>query len=109
MKEQAITKELSLTDYRVRDWLIEDIGHNNMFVDIPQVQLAKELKVDRANVCRSIQRLVKLDILERDEILKKYRFNPAFLFSGSLDEGMKAKRQHKSKNRQAEAKPKWLN
>jgi len=109
MKQQAIDHDLTVTDYRIRDWLIEDIGHLDTFVDIPQHHMAKELRLNKSNVSKSIKHLVELEILQRDDFLKKYRFNKAYLFAGSLDEAMTVKRRYKNKVKAEQAKPKWLN
>jgi len=108
MKQQAISRALNWTEYRIRDYLLEDIGCTNNFETINQSRMGKDLNIKPSNVSKSLKRLVDLDILQKDLVLNKYRFNPAFAFAGSLDEGMKAKRRYKAQNYKPESVP-WLN
>jgi hypothetical protein len=91
MVEQAKSAEMTLTDYRVRDFLMGTIGLGN-FVFVNQAEVARGLNVHRISVVRSIKRLCDMQILVRGPKSGRsntYMVNPAFCFAGSLGKGVK--------------------
>lgn len=96
MQEQAeMEYPLTQTEYRVRDWLIGEIGIGN-YVFINQSEVGRRLKIDRSHVSKAIKRLVNLGILLKGPKNGKsntYMVNPAFCFSGSLINGIKARKE----------------
>jgi len=95
MTEQAkMEKPLTQTEYRVRDMLIGTIGLGN-YVYVNQAELARELRIQRADASRAIKRLIELGILlqgPKSGRSNTYMVNPAFCFSGGLGNGIKARR-----------------
>ena len=95
MSEQAKAAALTLTDYRVRDYLMGTIGIGN-YVFVNQAEVARELSVRRATVCDSIRHLVELQVLlkgPRSGRSNTYMVNPAFCFSGGLGNGIKKRKE----------------
>lgn len=94
MQEQAeMEQPLTQTEYRVRDWLIGEIGIGN-YVFVNQSEVGRRLNIDRAHVSRAIKRLIGLGILligPKSGKSNTYMVNPAFCFSGSLNKGIKAR------------------
>ena len=91
MSEQAKNATLTLTDYRVRDYLMGTIGIGN-YVYVNQAEVARQLNVHKVTVCESIKHLVKLQILlkgPRNGRSNTYMVNPAFCFSGGLGNGIR--------------------
>ena len=91
MSEQAKAATLTLTDYRVRDYLMGTIGIGN-YVYVNQAEVARQLNVRRATVCDSIKHLIALQILlqgPKSGRSNTYMVNPAFCFSGGLGNGIK--------------------
>ena len=91
MPEQAKKGILTLTDYRVRDYLMGTIGIGN-YVYVNQAEVARQLNVRRASVCDSIKHLITLQILiqgPKSGRSNTYMVNPAFCFSGGLGNGIK--------------------
>lgn len=103
MTEQAkMERPLTQTEYRVRDWIIGTIGLDN-FVHVNQSEVARELRVQRADVSRAIKRLIELEILIQGPKFGRsnsYKVHPAFCFRGSLDRAV-ASRREAIKNRKA--------
>lgn len=95
MQEQAeMDRPLTQTEYRVRDWLIGEIGIGN-YVYVNQAEVGRRLKIDRAHISHAIKRLVELEILllgPKSGRSNTYMVNPAFCFSGSLSNGLKARK-----------------
>lgn len=94
MVEQAKSNEMTLTDYRVRDFLMGTIGLGN-FVFVNQAEVARELDVRKATVCDSIRRLCDMQILikgPKSGRSNTYMVNPAFCFSGGLGNGVKQRK-----------------
>ena len=92
--EQAKSNEMTLSDYRVRDYLLATIGIGNM-VMINQREIGRELKLDKSTIFRSIKRLESFGILTRGPKNGKactFMISPAFCFSGSLKDGIKARK-----------------
>lgn len=91
MVEQAKSTSMTLTDYRVRDFLMGTIGLGN-FVFVNQAEVARELNVHKVTVCDSIKRLCEMQILlkgPKSGRSNTYMVNPAFCFSGHLGTGVK--------------------
>ena len=94
IKEQAMNSSMTLTDYRVRDYLLADLGIGNMCY-VNQAELARLLKVRKATVCESLKRLVELGILIRGPKTGRnvpFMVSPAFCFSGGLGAGVQARK-----------------
>lgn len=92
--EQAKSCRLTLSDYRVRDFLLGTIGIGN-YVFVNQSQVARELNLHKVTVCESIKKLCDLEILikgPRSGKSNTYMVNPAFCFSGGIGNGIKARR-----------------
>lgn len=96
IKEQStMTKPLTQTEYRVRDWLLGTIGVGN-YVAVNQTEIAKELNVHRVNVVKAIKRLVELGILlkgVKSGRSNSYMINPAFCFCGQIQHGIQQRKQ----------------
>lgn len=96
MQEQAeMVKPLTQTEYRVRDWLIGEIGIGN-YVFVNQAEMCRKLNIDKKNGSMAIKRLIELEILLRGPKSGRsntYMVNPAFCFSGSLNSGIKARKE----------------
>ena len=91
--KQAKSNEMTLSDYRVRDYLLATIGIGNM-VMINQREIGRELGLDKSTIFRSIKRLENFGILTRGPKNGKactFMISPAFCFSGSLKDGIKAR------------------
>lgn len=92
--EQAKSNEMTLSDYRVRDYLLGTIGIGNM-VMVNQREIGRELGLDKSTVFRSIKRLESFGILTRGPKNGKactFMISPAFCFSGNLNNGIKARK-----------------
>lgn len=96
MTEQAkMEKPLTQTEYRVRDWLLGTIGIGN-FVYVNQSEVARELRLTRANVCNAIKRLISLQILIQGPKSGKnntYMVSPAFCFAGNIGKGIQQRKE----------------
>ena len=95
MSEQAKAATLTLTDYRVRDYLMGTIGLGN-YVYVNQAEVARQLNVHKVTVCESIKHLVELQILlkgPKSGRSNTYMVNPAFCFSGALGNGIKQRKE----------------
>ena len=95
MVEQAKSHEMTLTDYRVRDFLMGTIGLGN-YVFVNQAEVARELSVHRITVFESIKRLCAMQILikgPKSGRSNTYMVNPAFCFSGGLGNGVKQRKE----------------
>lgn len=92
MTEQAeMEKPLTQTEYRVRDWLMGTIGIGN-YVYVNQADMARRLRIQRADASRAVKRLIELQILlqgPKSGRSNTYMVNPAFCFSGGLGNGIK--------------------
>ena len=91
MGEQAERNVLTVTEYRVRDWLMAKIGIGN-YASISQAEMCRKLHIDKANANRAVKRLVELGILIKGPKSGRsytYMFSPVFCFSGGLCEGVK--------------------
>lgn len=96
-------KPLTQTEYRVRDYIMGTIGIGNMCF-INQSEVARQLKIQRADVSRAIKRLISLGIViagPKSGRSLTYMINPGFCFAGSLATGIKelkkAKTEHQAK------------
>lgn len=101
--EQAKSKDMTLTDYRVRDFLMGTIGIGN-YVFVNQSEVARKLSVHKVTVCESIKRLCEMGILVKGPKSGRsntYMVSPAFCFAGGLGNGIKARKEaiknHKAK------------
>lgn len=95
MVEQAKKAEMTLTDYRVRDFLMGTIGLGN-FVHVNQSEVARQLGVHKITVCKSIKRLCEMQILlkgPKSGRSSTYMVNPAFIFKGGLGNGIEARKE----------------
>lgn len=92
LQEQAKMQEpLTQTEYRVRDWLIGEIGIGN-YVFVNQAECGRQLRIDRAHVSKAVKRLISLGILlpgPKSGRSNTYMVNPAFCFSGGLGNGIR--------------------
>ena len=96
MTEQAeMEKPLTQTEYRVRDWIMGTIGIGN-YVYVNQAEMARRLRIQRADASRAIKRLIELGILLQGPKSGKsntYMVNPAFCFSGGLGNGIQKRKE----------------
>lgn len=96
MQEQAeMENPLTQTEYRVRDWLIGEIGFGN-YVFVNQAEMGRKLKIARSHISSAIKRLINLGILiqgPKNGRSNTYMVNPSFCFSGSLSNGIKARNE----------------
>lgn len=96
MQEQAeMQHPLTQTEYRVRDWLIGEIGIGN-YVFVNQAEMARRLRINRKNAFSAIKRLIELNIIipgPKSGRSNTYMVNPAFCFSGSLKNGIQARKE----------------
>ena len=94
MTEQAEMDVLTKTEYRVRDWLMGTIGIGN-YVHVNQAEMARRLRIQRADASRAIKRLIALGILiqgPKSGRSNTYMVSPAFCFAGGLGNGLKARK-----------------
>lgn len=102
MQEQAqMINPLTQTEYRVRDWLIGEIGIGN-YVFVNQAEVGRKLRIARSHVSSAIKRLLELEILLKGPKSGKsntYMVNPAFCFSGNLKNGINARNESINNNR----------
>jgi len=105
MKEQATMKKpLTQTEYRVRDMILDAAGIGNWSI-VNQAELARQLRVQRADVSRAIKRLINVGIIEvgKEKMGKnsQYRIAPGFCFKGPMWLGQKEAKEaadiHKAK------------
>lgn len=91
IQDQAkMQKPLTQTEYRVRDWLIGEIGIGN-YVYVNQAEVARQLRLYRPDVSTAIKRLISLNILipgPKSGRSNTYMVNPAFCFAGGLGHGI---------------------
>lgn len=96
MTEQAeMERPLTQTEYRVRDWLMGTIGIGN-YVHVNQAEMARRLRIQRADASRAIKRLIDLGILiqgPKSGRSNTYMVSPAFCFAGNLENGIKARKE----------------
>lgn len=95
MEQACSEKPLSQVEYRVRDYLLGTIGIGNM-VYVNQAEVARRLNVRSASVCNAIKELIKRQIIipgPKSGRNNTYMISPAFCFSGSLDNGIKARKE----------------
>ena len=95
LMEQAVAENLTLSDYRIRDYLIGSIGIGN-YVFVNQREVARNLNLNKSTVNESIKRLLSLEILiagPKSGRSNTYMVNPALCFFGSLNDGVKARRE----------------
>lgn len=101
MEQAMMEKPLTQTEYRVRDWIIGTIGIGN-YVLVNHSECSRALRVARPNVSSAIKRLLELRILlpgPRSGRSKSYMVNPAFCFSGGLQNGIKARAEAKQQGK----------
>ena len=103
MEQALLEKPLTQTEYRVRDMLLGSIHIGNWAI-VNQAELARRLRVQRADVSRAISRLIELGIVIQGEKMgrnSQYMIAPGFAFKGGLAEGQKsvrkAEKTHKAK------------
>lgn len=96
LQEQAKMQDpLTQTEYRVRDWLIGEIGIGN-YVFVNQAECGRQLRIARTHVSAAIKRLISLGILlkgPKSGRSNTYMVNPAFCFSGALNNGIKQRNE----------------
>ena len=103
MEQAQNEKPLTQTEYRVRDMLLGSIGLGNWAI-VNQAEIARRIRVNRADVSKAIKRLIELGIVIQGGKVgrnNQYMISPAFCFKGSIGEGQKlvkeAIKQHKTK------------
>ncbi|EIL6134483.1 MarR family transcriptional regulator [Salmonella enterica] len=77
--------DLGADDFRVLMSLMAKLDFENLLV-LNQAEMARELKMQRQNVQRSVKRLIGMGALlegPRIGISRSYRFNPQFGWKGS--------------------------
>lgn len=90
LMEQAEAENMTLSDYRVRDFLLGTIGIGN-YVFVNQREVSRRLNLNKSTVNESIKRLIKLGILligPKSGRSNTYMINPAFCFAGGLNQGI---------------------
>ncbi len=92
-----MAKEIkSLDDFRVRDALLARLDFEN-YIQVVQVDIAKDLGMHKENVNRSIKRLLELGILLEGPKIgrsRTYRLNPNYGWKGSGKNHQKAIKAH---------------
>jgi hypothetical protein len=103
MEQAEFEKPLTQTEYRVRDMLLGSMGLGNWAI-VNQSEIARRIRVQRADVSRAIKTLIERGIVIQGEKMGRniqYMISPAFCFKGSMDEGQKllrkSEKQHKAK------------
>ena len=103
LMEQAIDCKMTLTDYRVRDVLLGSIHIGNWAI-VNQAEIARRLRIDRADVSKAIKHLIEFGIVIKGDRMGRnhqYMIAPGFAFKGALPEGQqlvkKAAKEHKAK------------
>lgn len=107
MEQAEMEKPLTQTEYRVRDFIIGTIGIGN-YVYVNQAEVARRLRVQRADVSRAVKRLCDLQILIRGPKSGRsntYMVNPSFCFAGGLGNGIKARTEAKKEGKILPFKP----
>lgn len=92
--EQAANKELNVTDFRVRDYIMCKAGIGN-FVHVSQTEASRWLGIAQPHISASIKKLIKLGIILAGPSagkFKTYQVNPAFVYVGSLGDGVKKRK-----------------
>ena len=92
--ELAQNKEMTLTDWRVLAVLQSELDFDN-WIRISQSEIGVKIDVAQPNVSKSMQRLVKLQVVllgPATRNVKTYRLNPTLAFKGLLRNAVKAKR-----------------
>lgn len=87
--EQAADKRLTVTDFRVRDYLLCKAGMFND-VHISHSEASKYLGIARPNISASIKRLIEFGIVIQGQSkgrFKTYRMNPAMVYKGKIEIG----------------------
>ena len=91
--EQSVSRNLTLTDYRVRDYVFCRLGLGN-YVHINQSEAGRKLGIAQQNVSASIKKLISLGIIlegPKNGKFCTYQVNPAVVYAGGLGNGVKAK------------------
>lgn len=97
--EMAKSKELTLTDYRIRDYLFCKCSISNS-VSITQASIVKDLNISQPNVSNSIKKLIKLGVISRDpENNRLYMINPAIMYCGAIGKGIHEREEAISKRK----------
>ncbi len=86
-------KGLTVNDYRVFFRLLSHLEFEN-WINVTHQTIADELEVDRANVSRSIKKLIQKEIIEkhkdsRDKRRIRYRLNPLYGWMGDANQWKK--------------------
>lgn len=95
LMEQAESNKMTLSDYRVRDFLLGTIGIGN-YVFVNQREVSRRLNLNKKTVNESIKHLIGMGILlpgPKSGRSNTYMLNPAFCFNGSLNNGISARKQ----------------
>ncbi len=95
MIEQAADKRLTLTDYRVRDYMLCKVGIGN-FVHMSQREASEYLGIAQPNISASIKKLVAMGIVLEGPSkgrFRTYQINPALAFAGNLGKGLEARKE----------------
>lgn len=95
LMEQAVSENLTLSDYRVRDYLIGSIGIGN-YVFVNQREVARNLNLNKSTVNESVKKLLALKIIiagPKSGRSNTYMVNPAFCFFGKIENGVKARKE----------------
>lgn len=98
MNQEALgilSKELNGEEFKVLFQLLRELDYENL-IQVRQIDISKELEIDKSQVSRSIKRLVKLEvILEGPRIgnSKTYRLNPTFGWKGTVSNHNEALRK----------------
>lgn len=83
-------------DFRVLMHLLSVLDYENL-IQVSQVDIARELNMQRQNVQRSIKRLIELGIIlegVKIGVSRSYRLNPGFGWKGSAKSHREALHDH---------------
>lgn len=83
--DMIATADLKQEDFRVMAALMARLDFENL-IQVPQVEIAEKLNMQRQNVNRSIKRLVEMGILLEGPKIgrsRSFRLNPSFGWKGS--------------------------
>lgn len=87
-------KRLNLTDHRVL-WYLQSMLDFDNWIRLSHAEIGEALEIDRANISRSVKRLLEFGYVKAGPSVKKintYRLSPVVGFKGSQAEAIKQRR-----------------
>ena len=97
LKQMAMSGEMTVTDYRVRDYLFCCLEVGN-YLAISQAEIGRALDIKPSNINTSIKKLIKIGVLcvgdKKVGTHRTYTLNPCIGWKGTLQQGATEKRRH---------------